>query len=368
MNFEEQPSSIKGALSSMLYQVYDSNYAQPDFQYEFNIYIWNGVTRPASPQVTIQKKADQFASYRAFIDISRLVTQYIDDAFLNFTSATAPIDVGACWVQIRALAFWDGGSSSTIESNKVLATKGYEYTSEGFNASTTQVLLSDRTTIRLTEDTIQDWLFYDAGRVNQIDISTSTITPLPTGSNSGLEIQGFDIRDAMESAGVWGTDTNMVITYDGVSTLTIPITFDCTNKYGAVSLVYLNKYGVYDSYTFNALSNDSLTKKQETFQKAIFDRADMTHYFDYGVPQDTFYNIQAHQTKTVNTNWIPEDEVGIIQQIFLSKRVYIIEDGKYTACSVANTDFQEQKADNEKLINYTLQLAVSHPLINQIVR
>lgn len=368
MNFEEQPSSIKGALSSMLYQVYDSNYAQTNFQYEFNIYIWNGVTRPATPQVVIQKKADQFASYRAFIDISRLVTQYIDDAFLDFTSTTAPINLGACWVQIRALAFWDGGSTSTIESNKVLATKGYEYTSEGLNSSTTKVLLSERTTLRLTTDTYQDWLFYDASRVNSISISTTTITPTPTGNNSGLTIQGFEVRDAMETAGVWGTNTDMVITYDGAQTLTIPITFECTNKYGAVSLVYLNKYGVYDSYTFNALSSDTLTRTSENFKKAIYDRADMTHYYSYGVPQDTFYNIQAQEFKTVNTNWIPEEEVAIIQQIFLSKRVYIIQDTQYISCTVANSDFQEQKSKNDKLINYTLQLAISYPLINQIVR
>jgi len=146
MNFEVQPSTIKGVLSPAIYQVYDSNFALAGFYYEFKIYAWQGTTTiPATPVATITKLPDVYGGYRAWIDVSKIVSQYISENNLIVGTATPTIGTGACYLAVKARAVWTASASSTITSSTIVCTKGYEYTAEGFNACTTQRVLTNRT-------------------------------------------------------------------------------------------------------------------------------------------------------------------------------------------------------------------------------
>ena len=60
--FTQQPASIVGANSPIIYQAFEStNYANAGFRYEFKVYVWSGTTSiPATPIVTINRLPDQY--------------------------------------------------------------------------------------------------------------------------------------------------------------------------------------------------------------------------------------------------------------------------------------------------------------------
>jgi hypothetical protein len=244
----QQPASIKGALSSMIYQASDTaNVGNTGFYFEYKIYVWSGTTSiPATPIATIQRLPDVFAGNRSFIDISKLVNQYISDEWFSIGTASPTVSTGAVYCAVKIQGFWYVGTTLTsdaqVTSNVILATKGYEYTYEGFNQTNTKRVLTDRTIVYLTEDTFADYLWYDATKITTITIGATTITPSAV-SNSSNYIQSIELKNKLTAAGLWGTNCNILFNYSGGSQ-TISVEFDCVNKYGCQTLFFKNKYGV----------------------------------------------------------------------------------------------------------------------------
>ena len=84
MIFNEQPQSIVGCNSPIIYQVYDPLYSNDEFEYQCQVYVWSGgVSVPATPNWTINRKPDQYGNGRAWIDIHKLVQQEVTRDFLD---------------------------------------------------------------------------------------------------------------------------------------------------------------------------------------------------------------------------------------------------------------------------------------------
>jgi len=368
----QQPASIKGALSSMIYQTEDSaNSGKDGFYYEYKIYVWNGAsTIPATPIATIQRLPDVYANNRSFIDISKIATQYIQDEWFTIGTANPYISFGSVYCVVKIQGFWYVAgvltNDSQVTSNTILATKGYEYTLEGFNQTTTKRILSSRTKVYLTEDTTYDYLWYDATKITTITIGATTITPTAVVTSHNY-IQSIELRDKLTIAGLWGTNCNIVFNYSGGSE-TIEVIFQCVNKYGCNTLFYKNRYGVIESLSMNALSRIFMTTTNENYYKGIYAQSNMAEAWSYGVRSKSLYNVQGIYKQLANTNWIDESYVEIIQQILLSTICYTIYNSTIYACQVTDTALEKKTYRNDKLIMYSLNFEFAQPLINSIVR
>jgi hypothetical protein len=368
----QQPASIKGALSSMIYQASDTaNVGNTGFYFEYKIYVWSGTTSiPATPIATIQRLPDVFAGNRSFIDISKLVNQYISDEWFSIGTASPTVSTGAVYCAVKIQGFWYVGTTLTsdaqVTSNVILATKGYEYTYEGFNQTNTKRVLTDRTIIYLTEDTFADYLWYDATKITTITIGATTITPSAV-ANSSNYIQSIELKNKLTAAGLWGMNCNIVFNYSGGSQ-TIAVEFDCVNKYGCQTLFFKNKYGVIEALSMNALSKIALTTSNESYYKGVFAQSNLADAWSYGVRIKSLYNVQGIYKQLANTNWIDESYVEIIQQILLSTICYLPYNGTIMACQITDTAMDKKTYKNDKLIMYTLNFEFAQPLINSIVR
>jgi len=370
MTYNEQPSSVCGSLSAMIYQAYDSASSNSDFVYKFEVYVWNGTAvKPATPVVTIEKNPDVYAGRRAKIDISRIALQYTSKNKFNVGSYQADIGEGACYVIVDVTGYWNDGANQTTtsSSNRIVVTRGYTYVDEGFNASYTPTLvLTDKTTLYVTTDTINEYLWYDANNIQTISVGSTTATSNPV-ADSGTEIQGIDIRQLMEAEGVWGTDST--ITFNGTGgSKDIEVKFECSTRYGSYTILYLNKYGVYESFTCNGVTNEIESISRENMQSAIFNTTALDNAWSYGVRQKNYYNVNAMRSRIVNTNWLPESHNEIIRQIQLSEALYYATSDFNYACNIVDNQIQYKTATNEKLIQYTMQLEYAQPVINSIVR
>jgi hypothetical protein len=71
---------------------------------------------------------------------------------------------------------------------------------------------------------------------------------------------------------------------------------------------------------------------------------------------------------TVNTDWISENDVEVVEQMFYSTNLLMLDGSAVLSARVMDTAFERKTRVNEKLILYTIQLEYNQPKINKIVR
>jgi hypothetical protein len=270
-------------------------------------------------------------------------------------------------VVVTCQGFYSSTSTSKITSNTILATQGYTYTQDGFNVGYgAKYVYTDKTQVTLTSQTPQAYLWYDASVITSITCGSATVTPNAITTSSQL-IQGIEIKQLMTAGGVWGINANITFVKAG-DDVVMPVVFDCQNKYGQQDALYLNKYGVYDSYLFNALSRDNYGIEKETYSQPIFKQASLGQDWSYGVGITTSYLVNSKLTMMVNTDWIGEADVDAIEQVFYSNNILMLDGNIVLAARVVDTAMEKKKRINENLIQYTIQFEYSQPKINKIVR
>jgi hypothetical protein len=366
MTFNEQPSGIVGAKSTIIYQAYDSLYTSTNFYYEFKVFVWTGSTTiPASPVATIQRKPDQFGGGRAWIDVHKIVQQYLTDDYLINGTYKPNIEGGLVYVAVKVQGIYSTGTTSQITSNTVMATSGYSYTFDGLNKDITKTVFTDKDTFYIPFGTSSYYIWYNATTVTSIDINGTAITP-NVGTTTNYKIQGVDLIQLITASGQTG---DCVVDFNTASTtVSFNIVRECENRYGNVVTHFLNRYGVYESYCFNALSRKTNNTTKETYQQPIYKQSNLNTPYSYGVGITTQFNVNAISNLMVNTNWIPEAENTIINQLFWSDNILLLEDTKVKSVRVVDSSLQEKKRVNDKLIDYTINFEYSQPIINKIVR
>lgn len=373
LTFTKQPSGILGANSPLIYQANDSTFkATAGFYYEFQIFIWQGTnTIPGTPLWTFTKLPDVFSDRRAFIDIHRLVTEYIQINHLTYGTATPFIGNGTYWVAVKIRGFNTAGGTTPVSgpttSNTILCTRGYSFSIEGVNEDITKQVYTDRNEIILTPDTSIDYLWYNADLVHTITIGATTCTPV-INATSQYRIQGIELKQAITTAGLWGTNTTIRFFTTAGPSIDIPIIFDCTSRYGAYSTLFLNRYGVYEGMTFNAIYSPTWQISRENYQTALFTSSNLDSAWSYGMRQTSIFNIQSKKTMLLNTNWLPEEYVEYLSQLVMSEAVVFADGSDYYAVNVTDTSMEQKRATNIKLIQYAINLEYSQPYINKIVR
>jgi hypothetical protein len=105
-----------------------------------------------------------------------------------------------------------------------------------------------------------------------------------TGSTN--RIQGVDLVELYNNAGVSGDTTLLVSTAStqvAFSQLSDLVRIDTA----LIPLHYLNRWGVYESYVFNALHRTQVDVTRESFQRAMYAQTDMSARWAYGYQINT---------------------------------------------------------------------------------
>jgi hypothetical protein len=71
---------------------------------------------------------------------------------------------------------------------------------------------------------------------------------------------------------------------------------------------------------------------------------------------------------TVNTDWISENDVEVVEQMFYSTNILMLDGSAVLSARVMDTTFERKTRVNEKLILYTIQLEYNQPKINKMAR
>ena len=143
---------------------------------------------------------------------------------------------------------------------------------------------------------------------------------------------------------------------------------ECFND--PVSFLFLNRQGIWDTYTFTKkyTKRYAVNKKVYSSQKTLNTQWWNRQSYDAG--QTVFYG-DAAEMVTVDSNFVVQNDVDVIEQLLMSPYVYQIEDNWLPSsnqdfiypylipCTVENKEVKEYLNKYERIFQYTIELRQS---------
>ena len=131
-------------------------------------------------------------------------------------------------------------------------------------------------------------------------------------------------------------------------------------KYDSYRLAWLNRLGAWDYFTFTKKSVEKISTKRESIRNILGTWGSAS--WDYNSWDRGKKTLTTNSTKsiTLNSGYLPEEQVSFLETLFTSPEVYIVGD-TYTIPVVVKTgDFTTKSSVNDKLIQYQIGLEFSH--------
>lgn len=201
-------------------------------------------------------------------------------------------------------------------------------------------------------------------RFIRFPVGTRNLNRVPSGSITTSESLPI-IQSDVKYYNVWTADGSNNVTSD-VWSYKIPDNYDgntCT-KYDEIRVHFLNKWGGFDSFTFNKVSrtNEEIERKQ---YKKIYGSTSgrwLTNTFDRGI---TNYNTSIKDTMTLNSDWITEAEAAWLEELVASPEVYWDNNDELWAINITNTSYEKRKTVNDKIFNLTVEVELTQKRFTQ---
>ena len=318
------------------------------------IYIYTGTSGSYSStdlKYTLQKQIISTETKIVF-EFAELVRDYLNMTFNNdYTSITV-------WVTTVATLIDDSGVTFTYGSpvtNTYLAMDGYGYFEESINPQCSTDALITTNTIYIPENTAGKLPLYAPG-VGKIIIDCTTTQITDTG-NSNQKIQYATIPANSSEIKVYDTD-------DTTLKKTITIENVCEPKFSVFKITFVNKHGAFEDVYMFKKTVESFSVTDENYKSNIIDNSTVT-YNTYK-SQQTRYNVNAQSKIKLNTGYILEDANSTIEELFLSRNVWIRFENKTLPVVPTSKEFTFKTSLNDKLINYTINFEFAFNKINNV--
>jgi len=145
---------------------------------------------------------------------------------------------------------------------------------------------------------------------------------------------------------------------DGVSELFRYTIVERCNGYEVIDLIFINKYGVVDTFTFDLLSREEsqITKATATVSRGGVNTT--TGAYESGELKQIVkpYNIVVEDSLSLNSNWCTDEQAVFLKELFTSPAVWGRRGAIYEPYSVQNQPYNKKKVVNDWLFNYTINL------------
>ena len=126
----------------------------------------------------------------------------------------------------------------------------------------------------------------------------------------------------------------------------------CEPKYDPYLVQFVNKFGMSDYITFFKKSTEQGNFTQDQYQKSIY--ADGFTDVNYTNGKYQSFNINSRNTLTLNTGFVDESYGEVVEEILMSEKVALYEDGQWVAIVPNRGSIDYLKSINDKNINYTM--------------
>ncbi len=324
---------------------------------EIDLYIWNGnfVSVPDYPNYTLTAYKVTPTSSGIHVNIADYIADLINpkpnSSFYNTSASPSFNEFVNFGYQIRA--YYTIGLVNqlvdTVNSDLKMATLGYGYHQQGINPKMSLLIDASTTTI----DSVL--ISIDSGDV------TIDSTGLP-------KILDNTYKYHTHNTFVYNAQINRTATgaYDLLTrSFTQTYQLVCSGANKPYQVMYLDRNGILDTFTFPRTSKRSVKFKSEKYTKMVQEPWD----YDTSERTSAISNKNGEVNWTVNTDLLDEINVNYIEQLMASDRHWIIDYDKesFIPINLTDSDFIEKTAINDKAkIQYTLSFVEANDYINNI--
>lgn len=126
---------------------------------------------------------------------------------------------------------------------------------------------------------------------------------------------------------------------------------------------YINAQGVRDTLWFMGRESESYTVSQSKYRKNILSAG----AYDLWNPQQAVFNKNGKRRKRINSGHYPEMFNEMFKEMLLADRVWIYENSTRKSVSIVNSDLSYKYHNNERVINYEIEIEYAHDALNSIM-
>ena len=361
-----EPTS--GALSRtpILCKVEDPD---PVVRFELSIKVWRGdvASVPATATYFLIKYPDE--SNGATFDISQLLQSEFESDYQTFSVFDDNTNQ-VIWVQCNYVIV-GLSTNQNIAGVPFIVYDGYGEFIEGVNAVAPIVASSQTQELLLNESSAytlalnQAGLPYSIETINVVfDIGGSTDI---ANIKLNLDISEYNLlyTDVSPSVFTGLYDKSYVLNVINTNTDTIAVInveVECEPKFTPVTIAFINKNGAWDYLTFSKARKEMIDVESSEFMPYILGSTfGNAPSYSATTSQIKRYDINANESITLNTTFLPESYYETIKQLMMSNECVWVERG--LSLNPKTMNMMKKISVNKEMIQYTVDF--SHASLTQ---
>lgn len=360
---------------------------------ELHIYVYIGSRysdRPTQPTYVVRSSALLANTNSATFNISEFAK-----SFAESTLASSGTEVN--WNPfIDIFPYYTQNNNVYAKQPEFgIAYNGYGYFEDGVNPtnelalaqSNNKIIANGRFSLSVNASKASRVVLEKEGEVVQIEninndltFSTLPLLNIASGVNKDFEKEAYNnnfneyyenlyVSEFSSNYSNSGADTVYIERLDGdVEVVNVEYVNEC--KYDPVKLVFINKFGAFQSVWFFKNNSLSMSVKEDSFRRNTIGGVNIL-----GISSDQFSTTQ-HQHKnlyktgkqsiSLNSGFYPEEYNEVFRQMMLSNDVWISYDNKILPVNISDSSIDYKTSINDKLIEYSIKCDFAFDTINSI--
>jgi hypothetical protein len=380
ITINQTPPQINLGQSPIAFSVIDGAYASSSFQYTCTLQIWTGslASSGSGTQYALRKYPN--ATGYGIFDVSRFVNSALTNLAYQATSSVV------YFKPTFNFQYQTTVTGSNVVGPVGIALDGYSIFPEAINASPTASyywpIMTDGPQSQSVEINDNGFLgLWCSGSGNtQITYigNYSSGTTITNTINFGQgQTSSFDMVKWAPSGPAQQQFTSFIpltsgsaelVSYTiqpiGQPTKGINYAIECAYKYTPVRVFWKNRYGQFDFINFWYKNTQTFETEQRVYQPQLGSwNASQLSYNSYQTATQR-YIVDATQTITVNTEFLPQDYNEIFKQLLVTDEVYWMYDQPNSLVkplTIKTSNIQFKTGVNDKLIQYTITFDIGQP-------
>lgn len=332
INYE--PSGFQSAHSPLWYELISANVSQANFKYVFDLYV-------NSTFVTRQKLFPDPTDNKGYFDVSPIVRSYFDIAVQPFVNDSRDFTVewglGEFFVDFHAVV-GEEYSGSPFVSGDVTGTSLSAYNwakkKQLYNQNDLQdyyeKFVSNRPAISTAyfNEPLIIGVWKPDSDAGWFVRQTHYLDTTQTGTLDGNEINSGEVYHADVSPSNYLSDDNankVVMELFATSNLkdTRTLNLKCHPRYTPVTLLFFNRLGCWDSFTFGLFSEVSIDAEKKMFEQNPYVGRSNTFATNFLRENRKTYAVEYKTKWKLTSDNLTEDEYKWLEELITSPMVYV---------------------------------------------
>lgn len=138
-------------------------------------------------------------------------------------------------------------------------------------------------------------------------------------------------------------------------------------RYPSRRLHWLNKFGVWDSFTFSLVSTDSTKVEGNRYEKEKGIWEDENYIYPLYQGEGTTFSKRAEDTLTLNSDWLKQDvQQWLVRELYESPKVYLESSGSFEPVNVTNASYKLKVSRRDGLIQELVEIQRTYSFNSQL--